>query len=106
MMGTSCWKKSAVAPRVTVSSKPANGNDDLKTLSEMKAYLALRKSTHDQLWFDCSAAFEPRPACYAAYQSSKHLPSNLKAELREDEITTLNFSPDGEMIPTWAANVK
>lgn len=63
-------------------------------------------ATSDQLWFDCSSALEPRSSCYAAYQSSKHLPSDLKAELRAVGITTLNFSPNGGMIPTWANNVK
>ena len=62
-------------------------------------------ATSDQLWFDCSTALEPRSSCYAAYQSSKHLPSNLKAELRAEGITTLNFSPNGQMIPTWATNI-
>jgi len=42
-MGASFWKKSAVVRQVMVFSKPAN-HDDLKTLSETKAYLALRKS--------------------------------------------------------------
>jgi type IV secretory pathway VirB10-like protein len=63
-------------------------------------------ATSDQLWFDCSSALEPRSSCYTAYQSSKHLPSDLKAELRAVGITTLNFSPNGGMIPTWANNVK
>jgi hypothetical protein len=63
-------------------------------------------ATSDQLWFDCSSALEPRSSCYAAYQSSKHLPSDLKAELRAVGITTLNFSPNGGMIPTWATNIK
>lgn len=63
-------------------------------------------ATRDQLWFDCSTALEPRSSCYAAYQSSKHLPSDLKAELHKVGITSLNFSPNGGMIPTWATNVK
>jgi hypothetical protein len=60
----------------------------------------------NQLWYDCSTALDPRSACYFAYQSAKYLPSKLKAELRSDGITTLNFSPNGGMIPTWAINTK
>jgi len=44
MMGAWCWKKSAVVRQVTVFFKTCERHDDLKTLSEMKAYLALRKS--------------------------------------------------------------
>jgi hypothetical protein len=62
-------------------------------------------ATNDQLWFDCGTALEPRSSCYAAYQSSKHLPSDLREELRAVGITTLNFSPNGEMIPKWAINI-
>jgi len=58
-----------------------------------------------ELDFDCSTALEPRSTCYAAYQSSKHLPKDVKAELRAVGITTFNFSPNGEMIPTWATNI-
>lgn len=58
-----------------------------------------------ELYFDCSTSSEPRSTCYAAYQSSKHLPSDLKAELRAVGITTLNFSPNGEIIPKWATTI-
>lgn len=61
---------------------------------------------HDQLWIDCSTALDPRSSCYDIYQLSKHMPSNFKTELRADGITTLNFSPNGELIPTWAIVVR
>jgi hypothetical protein len=107
-------KKKAMQDAADAKKRVIEGDDKRRQALALAFEEVMRQQGHevsvsatsDQLWFDCSSALEPRSSCYAAYQSSKHLPSDLKAELRAVGITTLNFSPNGGMIPTWANNVK